>query len=108
MFRLVKLNTDEERTVSGALEVQSLPTIFGIKDGKIVHSFKGMPRDEEFMKNFMMGLFTGSGFAPEPTEEEKAKYEELSNKLIKIASSSGFSFAQRERLQVRTNNKLDE
>jgi len=60
------------------------------------------------MKNFMMGLFTGSGFSPAPTEEEKAKYEELSNKLIKIASSSGFSFSQRERLQVRTNNKMDE
>jgi len=105
---LVKLNTDEERTISAALEVTSLPTIFGFKDGKIIHSFKGMPRNEEFMKNFMMGLLAGGKFDPAPTEEEKQKYSELSNKLIKIAGASGFSFSQRERLQDRTNNKLDE
>jgi len=108
MFRLVKLNTDEERNISASLEVTSLPTVFGIRDGKIVHTFKGMPRDEEFMRNFMMGLLTGGGFNPAPTKEEKQKYVELSNKLIKIAGSSGFSFSQRERLQVLTNNKLDE
>lgn len=108
MFRLVKLNTDEERNISSALEVTSLPTIFGMKDGQIIHSFKGMPRDEEFMKSFMMGLFTGTGFSPAPTNEEKEKYTELTNKLIKIAGASGFTFSQRERLQVRTNSKLDE
>jgi thioredoxin len=108
MFRLVKLNTDEERNISASLEVTSLPTVFGIRDGRIVHSFRGMPRDEEFMRNFMMGLLTGGDFNPAPTKEERQKYVELSNKLIKIAGSSGFSFSQRERLQVLTNNKLDE
>ena len=108
MFRLVKLNTDEERNISGGLEVTSLPTIFGIRDGKIVHSFKGMPRDEKFMRDFMMGLFGAGEFNPAPTAKEKEKYDELSKKFLKIAGASGFSFSQRERLQVRTNNKLDE
>lgn len=108
MFRLVKLNTDEERTISSALEVTSLPTIFGIRNGKIVNSFKGMPRDQKFMADFMMGLFGAAEFKPKPSKEEVAKYDELSNKLIKIAGASGFSFSQRERLQVRTNNMLDE
>jgi thioredoxin 1 len=107
-FRLVKLNTDEERNISSALGVTSLPTIFGIKDGRIIHSFKGMPRDQEFMKNFMMGLLAGMEFKPAPTQEEKDTYAELSKKLLKIAGSSGFSFSQRENMQVRTNNKLDE
>lgn len=108
MFRLVKLNTDQERNLSTALEVTSLPTVFGVKDGKIIHSFQGMPRNEEFMKNFMMGLFGAGDFNPKVTDEQKEKYDELSNKLIKIAGSAGFSFSQRERLQVRTNAKLDE
>ena len=86
----------------------SLPTIFGIRDGKIVHSFKGMPRDEKFMRDFMMGLFGAGEFNPAPTAKEKEKYDELSKKFLKIAGASGFSFSQRERLQVRTNNKLDE
>jgi len=108
MFRLVKLNTDEERNISAALEVQSLPTVFGIRDGKIVHHFKGMPRDEKMMQNFMMGLLGAAKFNPLVTAEEKENYEELSKKLIKIGGASGFSFAQRERLQVRTNDKLQE
>ena len=108
MFRLIKLNTDEERNISSALEVTSLPTVFGIRDGKIVNMFQGMPRNETFMKEFMMGLLTGGDFNPKVTEEQQTKFGELSNKLIKIAGSAGFSFSQRERLQVRTNAKLDE
>lgn len=108
MFRLVKLNTDEERSISGGLEVTSLPTVFGIKDGKIVNCFKGMPRDENYMRNFMMGLLGAGAFDPAPTTKEKEKYEELSKKLINIAGASGFSFSQRERMQVLTNRRLDE
>jgi thioredoxin 1 len=108
MFRLVKLNTDQERSLSSALEVKSLPTVFGIKDGKILHSFQGMPRSEDFMKNFMMGMFGAGQFNPKVTAEEQKKYDELSNKLVKMAGAAGYSFSQRERLQVRTNNKLDE
>jgi len=108
MFRLVKLNTDKERNISSALEVTSLPTVFAMKDGKIVNSFKGMPRSDTFMQDFMMGLFGAAEFKPTVTAEEKKKNDELSNKLIKIAGAAGFSFSQRERLQVRTNAKLDE
>jgi len=104
MLRLVKLNTDNERSISGALEVSSLPTVFGIRDGKIVNSFQGMPRSEEFMKSFMMGLF---GASDDMTDNEKKKYEELSNKFIKIVGTSGFSFSDREKLQNRMSSRLD-
>jgi thiol-disulfide isomerase/thioredoxin len=33
MLRLVKINTDQQRQISSALEVTSLPTVFGIRDG---------------------------------------------------------------------------
>ncbi|KAI2513952.1 thioredoxin [Fragilaria crotonensis] len=55
-FRLVKVNTDNERPVSAALEVTALPTIYAVRDGKIINSFQGMPSGEEMMKNFLMGL----------------------------------------------------
>jgi thioredoxin-like negative regulator of GroEL len=55
-FRLVKINSDNERPVSsGALEVTALPTVFGLRNGKIVNMFEGMTRDEKMMQNFMMG-----------------------------------------------------
>lgn len=110
MFRLVKVNSDNDRPVSGALEVTALPTVFGIRDGRIVNVFKGMPRDETFMQNFMMGLLTPGGKFTEPvvTKEDEKKFEELSAKLVKVAAASGLPFSQRERLQDRTSSRLDE
>jgi thioredoxin-like negative regulator of GroEL len=109
MFRLVKINSDNERAVSGALEITALPTVFGVKGGKIVHMFQGMPRGEEGMKNFMMGLLMpGASFDPPVSEEEVKKYAALSSKLAKTAGAAGFSFSARERLQDRMATRLDQ
>lgn len=108
IFRLVKVNSDNERPVSSALEVTALPTVFGIRDGKIVHMFEGMPRDEEGMKNFMMGLLMpGAKFQPPVTDTQTKKYEELTGKLVKMAGVACFSFSARERLQDRISAQLD-
>ena len=109
MLRLVKVNTDQQRQVSSALEVKSLPTIFGMKDGKILNSFQGLPRDETMIRSFLMGLMVpGQSFNPPVSEEDKAGYEDLSNKLIKLAAGASFSFSAREVLQVRVSKLLDE
>ena len=108
MFRLVKVNTDNERPVSGALEVTALPTVFGIKNGKIVNVFQGMPRSQEAMQAFMMGLMVNeSHFNPAVTEEQKQQFAELTSKLIKMAGSACFPFASREKLQDRVIVELD-
>jgi thioredoxin-like negative regulator of GroEL len=108
-FRLVKVNSDNERPISAALDVTALPSVFGFKDGKILHSFQGMPRSQDSMKNFMMGLLMpGAKFDPPVTEAEQIKYAELSNKLVKMASAASFSFSARERLQDRVSARLDE
>ncbi len=107
MFRLVKLNSDNEKPVSQALEVTALPTVFGISEGKIVHMFQGMPKSSEAMQNFMMGLFGAAQFNPSVTAEQMEKYKELTNKLIKSASAASFSFSMRERLTDRVSTKMD-
>ena len=109
MLRLVKVNTDQQRQVSGALQVKALPTIFGIKDGKIQHMFQGMPRDENMLRNFLMGLMVpGQKFNPPVTDEELSTYNELSNKLLKLAAGASFTFSARERLQVHVGKLLDQ
>ena len=108
MFRVVKINSDNERPVSQALGVSALPTVFGINEGKIVHMFEGMPKSEEMMRNFMMGLFGAASFSPPVTAEQKEKYEVLTSKLIKSASAASFSFSARERLTDRIVMKMDE
>lgn len=108
IFRLVKINSDNERPVSAALDVTALPTVFGIKDGKIENMFQGMPKSEDHMKNFMMGLLmTGEKFEPPVTAQEAEKFEELSSKLAKTAGAASFSFAARELLQDRISARLD-
>lgn len=109
IFRLVKVNTDNERPVSSALEVTALPTVFGIRDGKIVNFFQGMPQSEKALQSFMKGLFLGdSHFDPPLTEEQKQKYHELTMKLVKMAGAACFSFSARERLQDRVRDRLEE
>ena len=108
-LRLVKINTDQQRQISSALMVTSLPTVFGIKDGRIMHMFMGMPRDETMLRNFLMGLMVpGQAFNPPVTSEEKNKYEELSSKLLKLGAAASFSFSARERLQNKILKDLDE
>jgi len=73
-----------------------------------VNMFQGMPRSEDMMKNFMMGLFGVAPFKPAVTDEEAKKYQELTSKLIKAAGAASFSFAARENLSDRIVTKLDE
>ena len=108
MLRLVKVNTDQQRQISNVLEVTSLPTVFGIRDGQIQHMFMGMPRDETMIRNFLMGLMGAEKFEPEVTVEEKKRYEELSGKLLKLGAAASFSFSMRERLQNKILKELDE
>ncbi|KAL3785263.1 hypothetical protein HJC23_002718 [Cyclotella cryptica] len=109
MLRLVKINTDQQRQISSALEITSLPTVFGIRDGKILNMFQGIPRDESAVRNFLMGLMVpGQSFNPPVTPTEKSKYEELSAKLLKLSAAASFSFSARERLQNKILKDLDE
>lgn len=108
-FRLVKVNSDREGVISKALEVSALPSVFGIRDGQIVHMFQGIPRNDAFVQNFMMNLLVPgySKFDPPITEQEKKKYAESTSRLAKIAGAAAWPFSARERMQDRVLSKLD-
>lgn len=40
--KFVKVNTDEEQEIAGALRIRSIPTLMAIKDGELVFSQPGM------------------------------------------------------------------
>jgi len=106
MFRLAKLNTDDERAISQLLGVEALPTVFGIRNGQITNSFRGMPQ-EEGLRQFMMDLMMGSD--PEGlTQSDKDRYAQMSMKFAKVAGLSAFPFAVRERLQTRVTDCLNQ
>jgi thioredoxin len=107
-FRLVKINTDNERQAATALEITALPTIFAVRDGKLLNNFQGMPSSEEMMKNFLMGLLMpGATFNPPVTVDAKEKLAELSTRLTKVAGTASFPFSARESLQTRVAAQLE-
>jgi thioredoxin len=108
-FRLVKINSDREQVISTTLEVTALPTVFGIRDGQIVHMFQGLPRSNEFIQNFMMNLLMPgySSFDPPITSQEKKKYADTTTRLAKMAGAACWPFAARERMQDRVLSRLD-
>jgi len=107
MFRLAKLNTDNDRAITSALGVTALPTVMGINNGIIQNSFQGMPT-EESLKAFLMALLTGSAPSPPKTQKDLENMADLSSKLAKMAGAAAFPFSARERLQERISSRLDD
>jgi putative thioredoxin len=62
-FLLAKVNTDEHPDLAQAFQVNGIPAVFGLRDGKLVNRFEGMlPEDE--VRKFLDSLA--------PTETENA------------------------------------
>ncbi len=61
---LAKVNVDENPAISGSFQVQSIPAVFALKDGKVVDGFIGaLP--EAAVAEFVAKL------TPEPTEADR-------------------------------------
>ena len=62
-FLLAKVNSDDHPDLAQAFQVNGIPAVFGIRDGKLVSRFEGMLPEDEIRK-FLDGLA--------PTEAENA------------------------------------
>ena len=71
---LVKINIDENPQVAQSFQVQSIPAVFGIKDGEVVDAFMGA-RGEAEVTEFIEGLL--------PTGQE-----EILDELLEDASEA--------------------
>ena len=60
---LAKVNVDENPSISGSFQVQSIPAVFALKDGKVVDGFIGA-QPEEAVKEFVSKL------TPAPSEAD--------------------------------------
>ncbi|MBI28956.1 MAG: Thioredoxin C-1 [Alphaproteobacteria bacterium MarineAlpha5_Bin11] len=48
--KLVKINIDENKELAGQLQIQSIPTVFAFKDGKIANAFQGALGEKEIVE----------------------------------------------------------
>jgi len=101
LFRLAKLNSDEEQAISNLLGVTALPTVFGLRKGQIINSFRGMPKSQEELQSFILSLYDSN-------KEPSSSYKDISLKLAKVAGASAYPFHIRERMAYRITHYLNE
>ena len=65
--KLVKINVDENQSLAGQLQIQSIPTVFAFKAGQPVDGFMGALPESQ-LKAFIEGL-TGGALGPSPVEQ---------------------------------------
>jgi putative thioredoxin len=71
-FLLAKVNTDENPDLAQAFQVDGIPAVYAIRDGKLVNSFTGVLPEEE-LREFIDALGTSEPPKPaEPTPLDRA------------------------------------
>jgi putative thioredoxin len=77
-FLLAKVNTDESPDLAQAFQVEGIPAVFAIRDGKLVNSFTGVLPEEE-LAAFIDGLGGAGGEPAEVSPLDRARWLEDSD-----------------------------
>ena len=72
--RMVKINVDENQELAQQMRIQSIPVVYGFKDGRPVDGFVGA-QSESQIRSFVERLLGGAEVGPDPIDEalEQAK-----------------------------------
>lgn len=84
---LVKVNVDENPAVSQAFQVQSIPAVFAMRDGKVIDGFVGA-YPEHVIEEFVRGLM--------PSEEDQA---------VEALIAAGDEASLRQALELEPGNE---
>ena len=81
--RLVKINVDENQELAGQLRVQSIPAVFGFKNGQPVDGFAGALPESQIRQ--FIGRLTGGAGVESPLQEAL----EAAKKMIEDGDHEG-------------------
>ena len=105
MFRVCKVNSDNERAIAELLEVQGLPTVYALKSGSMTDKFVGMlPQDQ--LQNFIVRLITNYGEKVQPENSDDKTLADVSMKVKNYAGMSALDFKKREKLKSLVDDAL--
>jgi thioredoxin len=97
MFRLAKVNSDNERSISEALNVKGLPTVYSVNAGKFTDRFVGMLPQQQ-LQQYLVRCVTGQGGRVQAHEVSDEDLEESTRKMVGLAGLASVSFKKREKL----------
>ena len=106
MFRLAKLNSDNEKSLAGAMAVQGLPTVFTVKNGKYEDRFVGMlPQDD--LQTFLVRAVTGYGNRVQTKDFGSAELLDATAKVGLVAGLAGISTKRKALIDKLVSDALD-
>ena len=107
MFRLVKINSDQQRELSETLGVSGLPTVFAVVGGKVTDRFVGMLPQEE-LQQFIVRAVTGYGGRVQEEQISNAELDAMTRKLANFAGLTSLSFKKLSLLKSKVDAILTE
>lgn len=105
MFRLAKVNSDNERAIAEALQVQGLPSVFSMNQGKFTDRFVGMLPQEQ-LQQFLVRSVTGYGARVQAAEVTDEDLNEATKRVGSVAGLASISFKAREKLRGLVDEAL--
>eukprot|EP01032_Pedospumella_encystans_P020347 gene20347-23112_t len=105
-FRLAKVNSDQERSLSEALGVQSLPTVFTVDNGKLCDRFVGMlPREQ--LQKYLVRALTGIGERVQGSDISPQALEQTGEQVASLAGAASLTFKRKEQLYTQVEAALN-
>eukprot|EP00953_Heterococcus_sp_UTEX-ZZ885_P017675 9888-Heterococcus_DN1.PRE.1 len=108
-FRLVKLDSDAEKSIASMLQVKALPTVFAIRNGVIVDNFVGGMAQEDmqqFMMSFIMGTKPNEGAKLLEGQLSPIQRRALTLRLQQAAGLSELGMTRRQQIAGKIDNML--
>lgn len=105
MFRLGKVNSDSQSSIAHTLNVNSLPTVFAINNGKITDRFIGMLPTEQ-LQQFLVRCITGYGERVQKEQFSEKDVAEYTFKMVNMAGMASMTFRKKEKLYKLIENAL--
>jgi len=105
MFRLAKVNSDNERTLAEALQVSGLPTVFSVNNGKFNDRFVGMLPQEE-LQQFLVRSVTGFGDRVQGADVSEQDLRDATARIGSVAGLAAISFKAREKLRTLVDETM--
>jgi len=97
LFRLAKLNSDQERSITELLSVTGLPTVFAIDKGRFTDRFIGMVQSDQ-LQNFLIRLVTGYGDRIQKEEITIEMLDEYTSLITNMIGLTSISFKKKAKI----------
>jgi len=105
MFRLAKVNSDNQRQISEKMKVQGLPTVYALSNGKLLDRFVGMlPQDS--LQQFLVRAITGYGERVQ-NEMSESEFEQMTSQLWIMAGLANMTTKKKARIEQLVDDALD-